>query len=110
MMRRRAFPIAEIRKTRDNRNLVERATYNLWMARGWESKSVEEQQSEAISFSESQRAQFTPAELITKKKREGIALDRKRVLQSLQRVENPQHRKMLEAALADLEAQLSNLG
>jgi hypothetical protein len=25
-------------------------------------------------------------------------------------VENPQHRKMLEAALADLEAQLSNLG
>lgn len=92
------------------RNLAERATYNLWMARGWESKSVEEQQSEAISISDSQKPQFTSAELITKKKREGIVLNRKRVLRSLQVVENPQHRKMLEAALADLDAQLSNLG
>lgn len=71
---------------------------------------MEEQQSEAISISEDQRPQLTPAELIIEKKREGIVLNRKRVLQSLQKVENPQHRKMLESALADLDAQLSNLG
>ncbi len=77
------------------------------MARGWESKSVEEQQSEAISISNSQKRQFTAAELVTKKERDGLALSRKRVLQSLQRVENPNHRKMLETALADLDVQLS---
>jgi len=37
-------------------------------------------------------------------------LSRQRVLQQLQAAQNPRHRDMLRAALADLDAQLSRLG
>ncbi|MEP6645374.1 MAG: hypothetical protein ABJA69_12805 [Acidobacteriaceae bacterium] len=80
------------------------------MARGWESKSVEEQQSESLFGSDVLKPQFTPAELITNKKREGLVLSRTQVLQSLQIAKNPRHREMLEAALAALDEQLSKLG
>ena len=37
-------------------------------------------------------------------------LSRQRVLQQLQAAQNPNHLKMLENALADLDAQLARLG
>ncbi len=79
------------------------------MARGWESKSVEEQQSESISISENHKPQLTPAEMLLGRERDGLLLNRKRVMQQLQTTENPRHREMLAKAIADLDSQLSNL-
>jgi len=87
-----------------------RPSYNLSMARGWESKAVEEQQAEAAATSDPTRMRFEPAQIARQNQREGLVLSRKRVLQQLQAAKNPLHRKMLEAALGDLEAQLARLG
>ena len=82
------------------------------MAKGWESKSVEEQQSQATSAStsKSSKPQLTPAQITQKQMRNGLELSRQRVLQQLQGACNPNHRSMLEKALADLNGQLEKLG
>jgi delta 1-pyrroline-5-carboxylate dehydrogenase len=79
--------------------------YNLSMARGWESKSVEQQQDEAASKKE-HREVLTPEQIAERQRRQGLELSRQRILQQLQAACNPRHRQMLEAALAELEAQL----
>jgi hypothetical protein len=75
------------------------------MARGWESKSVEQQQEEATS-SQRQGKLLTPEQIVEHQKRKGLELSRHRILQQLEVASNPQHRSMLEAALAELDAQL----
>jgi hypothetical protein len=81
--------------------------YNLVVARGWESKSVEQQQEEATTSAEQRRTQLTPEPIADQKRRQGLELSRQHILQQLKVASNPQHRNMLEAALADLEAQLT---
>ena len=66
------------------------------MARGWESKSVEEQQSAANTQVESKQ-RLTPQQAAQKQEREAIELSRRRVLQQLEAVQNPRHRQMLES-------------
>jgi hypothetical protein len=78
------------------------------MARGWESKSVEEQQSAANTQVESKQ-RLTPVQAARKQEREAIELSRRRVLQQLDEVQNPRHRQMLEAALAELDERLTRL-
>jgi hypothetical protein len=75
------------------------------MARGWESKSVEQQQEEASS-AKTRGAPLTPEQAAAKTRRQGLLLSRQRVLQQLEAASNPRHRQMLEAALADLDVQL----
>ena len=79
------------------------------MARGWESKSIEEQQSLANTQVESKQ-RLTPQQAAQKQEREAMELSRRRVLQQLQTAENPRHRQMLEIALAELEGRLARLG
>ena len=79
------------------------------MARGWESKGVEEQQSAANIQVES-RQRLTPQQAARKQERDALELSRRSVLQQLQSVENPRHRQMLEIALADLDQWLARLG
>jgi hypothetical protein len=79
------------------------------MARGWESKSVEEQQA-AASTKPELKQQFTAEEAIRKRQREAVELSRRGVLQQLQSSSQPRHRQMLELALSDLDAQLARLG
>jgi hypothetical protein len=79
------------------------------MARGWESKSVEEQQSAANTQIESKQ-RLTSQQAAQKQAREAIELSRRRVLQQLQAVQNPRHRQMLEIALAELDERLARLG
>jgi ADP-ribose pyrophosphatase YjhB (NUDIX family) len=79
------------------------------MARGWESKSVEEQQSAAGTQVESKQ-RLTPEQAARRQAREAIELSRRRVLQQLQAVENPRHRQMLEIALSELDERLARLG
>jgi hypothetical protein len=79
------------------------------MARGWESKAVEQQQEEAAT-SKSARPPKTAEQIAEEKRRQSIELSRQRILQQLQVACNPRHREMLEKALADLEAQLQSHG
>jgi hypothetical protein len=78
------------------------------MARGWESKSVEEQQSAANTQVESKQ-RLTPEQAARKQERDAIELSRRRVLQQLDEIQNPRHRQMLEAALAELDERLTRL-
>jgi hypothetical protein len=80
------------------------------MARGWESKSVEEQQAEALLSKKLPSRALTPEELANQRKRQGLALARRQVLEQLERAANPRHRDMLQSALAELDAQLARLG
>jgi hypothetical protein len=79
------------------------------MARGWESKSVEEQQSAANTQVESKQ-RLTPQQAAKKQKRDALALSRRHVLQQLEEVQNPRHRQMLETALSELDGRLERLG
>jgi hypothetical protein len=83
--------------------------YNRTMARGWESKSVEEQQSAANTQVELKQ-RLTPQQAAQKQEREAIALSRRRVLQQLDEVQNPRHRQMLEIALSELDGRLTRMG
>ncbi|PYV75347.1 MAG: hypothetical protein DMG96_17450 [Acidobacteria bacterium] len=82
------------------------ADYNGNMARGWESKSVEQQQEEATSRKENRKLPLTTEQIAEEQRRQSIELSRQRILQQLQIACNPRHRAMLERALADLDAQL----
>jgi hypothetical protein len=80
------------------------------MARGWESKSVEEQQSSA---------EVSAGAVLDSTKRDGLArakrerqrqeldLQRERILS--ERTSSPVRRAALEAALADIESRLAQL-
>jgi hypothetical protein len=76
------------------------------MARGWESKSVEDQQAEANQKTASVRPNFSPQEIAEKRRREGLLLSRSRIFQQLQSATRAEHRAVLERALADLDRQL----
>jgi hypothetical protein len=79
------------------------------MARGWESKSVEEQQAAANTKGELQQ-RLIAQQAAVKQRKEALNLSRRHVLQQLQTVQNPRHRQMLEAAISDLDAQLARMG
>jgi len=81
-------------------------TYNQTVARGWESKSVEAQQAEAGEKSANTRPVMSAQEAAVWREKESIRLSRQRVLQQLEASTNPRHRKLLEDALADLDAKL----
>jgi hypothetical protein len=83
--------------------------YNGFMARGWESKSVEEQQSAATTKAASKQ-RLTPEEAALQQARVAIDLSRRRVLQQLQSARNPRHRQILESALSELDARRARLG
>jgi len=81
------------------------------MSRGWESKSVEEQQAQAAA--DSTQRQPNPsaeraAEADRKRKVQELELQRERILS--ERTSNPHRRSALENALASIEEKLAELG
>jgi len=78
------------------------------MARGWESKSVEQQQEEMSEQRKTVRPPISPDEQQRNRKREGLLLSRKRLTQQLHAAGNSRHRQMLEQAIAELNTQLSS--
>ena len=80
-----------------------------FMARGWESKLVEQQQEQATSAAPKKRVQLTPKQIAAEQKRRGLQLSRQRVIQQLAVASNTRHRELLEQTLADLDRQLRNL-
>jgi hypothetical protein len=76
------------------------------MARGWESKAIEQQQDEARAAVKSGRTPLTPEQIAAQQKRQTLELSRKQIVQQLDAATNSRHRQMLEAALKELDAQL----
>lgn len=77
------------------------------MSRGWESKSVEEQQVQANSGKKAEPARSeSDAERI--RKRQALEMQRERILS--ERTSSPHRRSALELALADIEERLAELG
>ena len=79
------------------------------MARGWESKSVEDQQQDARSAAPAPAGAVEPAEAARRTERATLQLSRTRALMDLQHACAPAHRAMLEAAIRDLDQQIANL-
>ena len=79
------------------------------MARGWESKSVEDQIAEA---EERKRAAVAPklsaAEIVDRERIANLQLAQSRLREQLSRVRSEAHKQMLERALTDIEAQLND--
>jgi len=78
------------------------------MARGWESKSVEQQQEEMAGQRKAARARLSSGQQERNRKRDGLLLSRERLTQQLQATSHPRHRQMLEQAIAELDRQLSS--
>ncbi|HEU5340315.1 hypothetical protein [Edaphobacter sp.] len=77
------------------------------MSRGWESKSVEEQQSQAAEPKpNTSQANAEAAE--RKRQRQALELQRERILS--ERTSSPHRRSALSLALADIEEKLAELG
>lgn len=77
------------------------------MAKGWESKSVEEQQTAIqtpVSAEDRERLSRERAERL--RQVQALNLSRARVLQQLERTENERYTQMLKAELAVLDDQL----
>ncbi len=78
------------------------------MARGWESKSVEEQMSVREEHPETQGARDKALNDVLAKKRDlqALELQRERILS--ERTSSPHRRAALQAALSDIEARLTS--
>ena len=79
------------------------------MAKGWESKAVEEQQAEATNISQPSKPRMSAEQIAQQKIRNGLELSRQRVLQQLQIACNSNHRNMLQKALVDLDVRIAAL-
>ena len=78
------------------------------MARGWESKSVEDQIGAAEAERDARgRSESTPAERQLNDRQNSLLLSRALILQRLSAATNPRYRAQLENTLAQLEAQLA---
>jgi hypothetical protein len=80
------------------------------MARGWESKSVEEQIESARAREAGHRPRLTPEQAALEKKRDSLLLQRTRVQRDLENCRDERYRKTLTEGLAYLESQLAELG
>jgi hypothetical protein len=77
------------------------------MARGWESKSVEDQMSDAQAEKDARSKPFLSAEEREQKTRkQSLLLSRSQILSRLNSTSNARYRAQLEAALKHVETQL----
>ena len=80
------------------------------MARGWESKSVEEQIRERAAESEkSAKTRLSARQRELQTKRDGLLLIRARTLTAIQTARNESYRQQQERALEHIDAQLAAL-
>jgi hypothetical protein len=80
------------------------------MARGWESKSVEEQIESAKERSLKPRVHLTPEQAESERKRDALLLQRTRMLHQIETCRDDRYRKTLADGLSYLETQLTALG
>jgi hypothetical protein len=79
------------------------------MARGWESKSVEQQIEDArMDPNPSPSIHSAAGELELRQRREGLLLQRSRILQEITEARNPRYQELLKEMLRHLESQLAS--
>ena len=83
------------------------------MARGWESKSVEEQMDDAaarrLSARNAAEAAPTAEQVQVERDREALQMQLIRVRREREDARHPRHREQLDAAIAHLEEKLATL-
>ncbi|HKV49143.1 MAG TPA: hypothetical protein VJN69_13695 [Candidatus Acidoferrales bacterium] len=79
------------------------------MAKGWESKAVESQVQDAQSERNNNKTQLTVAQIEANRRKQVLLLSRARVADGLQSSSDSRYRDQLTRALADLDAQISQL-
>ncbi len=80
------------------------------MARGWDSKAVEDQIQSAVAATFTEKsAQKSEHELTRIRARQGVELMRSRVKQQIERTQNDRYRDMLQKELTALDQQLTEL-
>jgi hypothetical protein len=79
------------------------------MARGWESKSVEEQQAEFSKVFNTANQDVTPEEKQKLADRKRLQLARANVSNQLKLAQNPRYIELLTRELAELDRQISAL-
>jgi hypothetical protein len=80
------------------------------MARGWESKSVEEQIEEAQRSQGGTEARVrTPEERERQRRIESLKLERSRLIEQLQRARSETHQRMIQQSLNAIEAEIAAL-
>ena len=85
--------------------------YNVGVARGWESKSVEGQiESFASERRSLAREPVTEAQLERENQRHMLLLSRTRVMHDIENCRNPRHLELLQNSLAYLDAKLAEIG
>ena len=94
---------------------IARTRYNFNMARGWESKAVEEQidpreleKPEAKKAEENKRKR-SPEYIEMNRKKEVLRLSRARVLRQIEASQNERYTEQLNQALAELDSQIAML-
>jgi len=80
------------------------------MARGWESKSVEDQMEEARrSQGETERQTQAPEERERRRKVESLKLERSRLTEQLERARSETYQRMIQQSLDAIEAEIAAL-
>ena len=81
------------------------------MARGWESKSVEDQIGDAEAAKEDrEKSNLSQQGRVRENQRQNLLLSRTQIMGRLNAATNAQYRAQLEQALKHLDAQLTELG
>ena len=80
------------------------------MARGWESKAVEQQISERTAESDELKKTPSKVDIENRRKRDGLLLARARTVNALQAAKDERYRGMLQEALAHLDSEIASLG
>lgn len=79
------------------------------MARGWESKSVEQQQAEIPERNSAPKVKLSPSQRDRLRRRQSLELSRARILDQLQKTGNPNYRETLQASLRAIDTQIAEL-
>ena len=80
------------------------------MARGWESKAIEDQISAAEARKDAQAKEaLTTVEIEQLKRKEGLLLERANIERQMKAANKRRHLVMLERALAHIEAEMEKL-
>ena len=85
--------------------------YTAYMARGWETKSVEDQKSAAEADRDAQiKPRISPDERAEQERRQSLMLSRALILSRLKAARDARYRAQLQVALEQLDAQLREFG
>ena len=79
------------------------------MARGWESKGVEDQIAAAEERKAGSKRARTPDELDRESRKHGLLLSRAKIVRDLENARDDRHRAALQQALDYIDAQISAL-